>query len=177
MKLFKNKFIVSVSFLILLFNNQTFPQYQIPFSIISSGGIQQSNSSFNLNGSLGQTIIGQNQNTVNQLQAGFWHIYYQNVMTGIAEETILPTEFKLEQNYPNPFNPSTIIKFGTPERKNVQIKIYDILGSELLTLVNEEFEAGWYQIEFNASSFAIGVYIYLMNSWNYTSTKKMLLIK
>lgn len=177
MKLFKNKFIVSVTFLILLFNSQTFPQFQIPFSVISSGGIQQSNSSYTLNGSLGQAIIGQSQNTINQVQAGFWYIYYQNVMTDIAEETILPTEFKLEQNYPNPFNPSTIIKFAIPERASVLIKIYDPLGSEVRTLINEEMDRGWYTREFNAVGFASGFYIYRMQAGNYISTKKMLVIK
>ena len=177
MKLFKNKFIVSVFFLILLFNNQTFSQFQIPFSVISSGGIQQSNSSYILNGSLGQAIIGQSQNTVNQVQAGFWHIYYQNVMTDISERTVLPTEFKLEQNYPNPFNPSTTIKFAIPERSNVLIKIYDPLGSEVKTLINEEMEQGWYTKEFNAVSLASGFYIYRMQAGKYVSIKKMLLLK
>ena len=98
-------------------------------------------------------------------------------MTDIAEETILPTEFKLEQNYPNPFNPSTTIKFAIPVRSNVLIKIYDALGSEVKTLINEEMEQGWYTKEFNAASLASGFYIYRLQSGNYVSTKKMLVIK
>ncbi len=93
------------------------------------------------------------------------------------EQKQIPTEFTLSQNYPNPFNPKTIIRFGLPEKSKVVIKIYDILGSEVTTLVNEEMEAGWYQKEFNASRFASGVYIYQIHTDKFTNAKKMILLK
>ena len=88
-----------------------------------------------------------------------------------------PKEFKLEQNYPNPFNPSTVISYQLPVISNVLLKVYDILGSEVSTLVNEEQKPGYYEVEFNASHLASGMYVYRLQAGNYISTKKMLMIK
>ncbi len=153
-------------------------QHNIPIAVFSSGGEKQSNSSNTLVGSLGLMGIDQMANTTNTMQAGFWNAYYHLVIVGVEEEEdALPITYKLEQNYPNPFNPSTIIKFAVPERSVVQIKIYDILGSELVTIVNEEMEKGWYEKVFNANGYASGIYIYRMQAGDYVSTKKMLLVK
>ena len=100
------------------------------------------------------------------------------IIVSVGDEQIqLPTEFTLSQNYPNPFNPTTIIRFGIPEKSKVLIKIYDILGREVTILVNEEMDAGWYQKEFNASRFASGVYIYQIHTDKFTNAKKMILLK
>jgi hypothetical protein len=94
----------------------------------------------------------------------------------------LPTEYKLEQNYPNPFNPTTKIRFAVPqdarnEKQEVRLVVYDILGNEVTTLVNEQKETGYYEVDFNASQFASGVYIYRLQAGNYISTKKMMVLK
>jgi hypothetical protein len=88
-----------------------------------------------------------------------------------------PKEFKLEQNFPNPFNPTTTIQYELPVNARVTLKVYDILGSEVITLVNKEQEAGYKEVQFNGSSFASGMYIYRLTAGNYTSIKKMLMIK
>ncbi|MBV6421184.1 MAG: hypothetical protein DAHOPDDO_02457 [Ignavibacteriaceae bacterium] len=95
-----------------------------------------------------------------------------------------PKEFKLEQNYPNPFNPTTTIQYQIPASPNpskggafVSLKIYDILGSEVVTLVNAEQKPGYYEVEFNASHLASGMYVYRLQAGEYISTKKMLMIK
>jgi hypothetical protein len=88
-----------------------------------------------------------------------------------------PKEFKLEQNYPNPFNPATTIQYQLPQDKRVTLKVYDILGSEVATLVNEEQQAGYKEVLFNASNFASGMYVYRLQAGSYVSTKKMLMIK
>ena len=153
-------------------------QHNIPIAVISSGGEKQSNSSHTLVGSLGLVSVDEMTNSNHKMQAGFWNAYYQVVIVDVEdEEGALPMTYKLEQNYPNPFNPSTIIKFAVPERSMVQIKIYDILGSELVTLVNEEMEMGWYEKVFNASGYSSGMYIYRMQAGDYINTKKMLLVK
>jgi len=85
--------------------------------------------------------------------------------------------FKLEQNYPNPFNPSTVINFSVQENILVILKIYDALGSEVATLVNEEKPAGDYKINFNAADCSSGIYFYTLKAGNSITTKKMLLIK
>jgi hypothetical protein len=94
-----------------------------------------------------------------------------------------PKEYNLEQNYPNPFNPVTKIRYTVPSNagsrhaSTVQLKVYDILGNEVATLVNEEKEAGYYEVEFDARNIASGVYIYRLNSGKFISTKKMVVLK
>jgi len=89
----------------------------------------------------------------------------------------LVTKYDLAQNYPNPFNPSTTIKYQLPKDGIVTLKVYDILGSEVATLVNEQKTAGRYEVSFDASKLASGVYIYKLQSGEYISSRKMMLLK
>jgi hypothetical protein len=89
----------------------------------------------------------------------------------------LPSSFSLSQNYPNPFNPSTSIKYQIANSKLVTLKIYDILGKEIAILVNEKQSPGTYKVNWDASAFPSGIYLYKLNSGDYSETKKMLLIK
>lgn len=98
-------------------------------------------------------------------------------IVGIEPERIVPDKYVLYQSYPNPFNPSTTIKYSVPNSEVVSLKIYDMLGSEVATLVDEYKNAGTYSIEFNASKFASGVYFYQLHSGNFVETKKMVLLK
>ena len=95
----------------------------------------------------------------------------------IVEVGFVPSKFELDQNYPNPFNPSTKIRYQLPTESKVVIKIYNILGSEVMVLVNEQKEAGSYEAEFNASNLSSGTYIYKINADNFVQTKKMILLK
>ena len=92
-------------------------------------------------------------------------------------EVSIPEEFTLEQNYPNPFNPETNIRFRIPEFGHVSLKVYDILGNEIATLVNEEKPAGSYEVDFNASALPSGVYFYRLEANGFSQTKKMILMK
>lgn len=89
----------------------------------------------------------------------------------------IPSEYKLYQNYPNPFNPSTTIRFQMPERSEVSLIIYDILGNEVKTLFNEIKDAGFYDYDFNAGSLASGIYFYTLQTEKYSKTYKMILMK
>jgi hypothetical protein len=88
-----------------------------------------------------------------------------------------PDKYELAQNYPNPFNPSTIIKYQLPVDGSVTIKLFDILGREVMTLINEDKKAGMYELEFNASHLASGFYIYRMQSGDFSAVKKMMLVR
>jgi len=88
-----------------------------------------------------------------------------------------PNEFNLFDNYPNPFNPSTIIRYSIPELSFTSIKIYDALGKEVSSLVNESKSAGIYEVEFNASNLSSGIYYYTLQAGSFTQTKKMILTK
>ena len=95
----------------------------------------------------------------------------------IIEVKAIPKQYELLQNYPNPFNPSTSIKFQIPGSSFVNIKVYDITGREVETLVNEEKSAGSYEVNFNTEGLSSGIYFYKLRTDNFTETKKMLLIK
>ena len=92
-------------------------------------------------------------------------------------ESNIPTEFALEQNYPNPFNPSTNIIYKINNSQFVSLKVYDVIGNEVATLVNEEKPAGVYNIEWNASGLTSGVYFYQLKTESIVETKKMILMK
>jgi photosystem II stability/assembly factor-like uncharacterized protein len=107
-------------------------------------------------------------------------ITYTSVI-GITGNQNIPSEFKLYQNYPNPFNPVTKIKFTIPAGKgkdlSAKLRIYDILGREVTTLINQQMKPGSYLVEWNAGNFASGVYFYRLETESHTETKKMVLIK
>lgn len=90
---------------------------------------------------------------------------------------ILPTVYALEQNYPNPFNPKTSISFALPNSGNVQLKVYNVLGQEVATLVDQYMAAGNHTADWEAGAFSSGVYFYRLNAERYTQTMKMMLLK
>jgi len=94
-----------------------------------------------------------------------------------ASKTSNPTVYYLEQNYPNPFNPITTINYSIKLAGLATMKVYDLLGTEVATLVNEIKEAGSYSVTFNATNLPSGIYFYTLTSGNYSSTKKLLLLK
>jgi hypothetical protein len=98
-------------------------------------------------------------------------------ITDIVQEEHQLQKFSLNQNYPNPFNPSTIIKYEIPELSFVTIKVFDVLGNEITTLVNEEKTIGNYEVEFDATNFPSGIYFYKLQSGPFVESKKMILLK
>ncbi|MAT59534.1 MAG: hypothetical protein CMF23_16305 [Ignavibacteriae bacterium] len=92
-------------------------------------------------------------------------------------EVGVPMEFNLAQNYPNPFNPSTSIEYSVPSNEFVTLKVYDVLGNTVSTLVNETKEAGKYNVTFDASNLTSGIYFYSINAGGFTQVKKMMLVK
>jgi hypothetical protein len=96
---------------------------------------------------------------------------------GVENDDQIPTQYSLGQNYPNPFNPSTTIKFQVPNSSFVNLKVYDVLGNEVATLVNEEKSAGSYEVNFDASQLSSGIYFYKLQAGTFLETKKMILIR
>ena len=97
--------------------------------------------------------------------------------TGVNDQTVKPESFELSQNYPNPFNPSTRINFTITQRSLVTLKIYNVLGKEVSTLINSEKEAGTYNVNFNAGQLSTGIYFYKLTAGNNSLVKKMILMK
>jgi hypothetical protein len=112
-------------------------------------------------------------NWVNKLK----HIYSYILITGVGRVEDGVTTYSLSNNYPNPFNPSTLINYQIPDAGYVILKVFDVLGNEVATLVNENKGKGQYNITFDASALSSGVYIYQLKVNDYLSTKKMLLMK
>jgi len=90
---------------------------------------------------------------------------------------LLPATYSLSQNYPNPFNPGTTMNYKLPKESKVVLKVYDILGKEISTLVNENKEAGSYSVRFDAGSYPSGIYVYELRAGGFVSRNKMMLIK
>jgi photosystem II stability/assembly factor-like uncharacterized protein len=98
-------------------------------------------------------------------------------MVGVDPFAQIPDNYSLEQNYPNPFNPSTKISFSLPQAENVKLKVFDMLGKEVATLVNGKLNAGIHQLTWDASGFASGVYFYKIDAGSFNTVKKMMLVK
>ncbi len=103
-------------------------------------------------------------------------VYYKGI-TDIKEKKSTPQSFTLNQNYPNPFNPSTKISYTIPKNSNVTLKVYDILGNEISTLVNNSQTAGTYKVNFDASNLSSGLYLYKIQAGQFSQVRKMMLLK
>ena len=112
------------------------------------------------------------------LNYGVWRRPLLEMITGVEDHSSEnPSQFILEQNYPNPFNPSTKIKYSIPQSSNITIKVFDILGNEIETLVNEEKAVGTYELTWYATNLPSGIYFYKLQAGSFIETKKMILLK
>jgi hypothetical protein len=156
---------------------QVTAQHRIEKGVLGNGAAVLSGPGHRLNGLAGQPVIGTTDNETHTLQTGFW---YQagTFITGvdkISDEK--PTQCRLEQNYPNPFNPETTIRYFVESPCHVDLKILDLRGRKIISLVDETQEAGEYTVRFNASGLATGVYVYQIRMKNFVDVKKMVLLE
>ncbi len=132
-------------------------------------------------------VVGRGSDNLNSITLAREYVkeafnVYQNNFTNLptsvgSDKNITPKEFVLNQNYPNPFNPSTAITYQLSAQSKVELKVFDILGREVSTLVNEIQNAGSYKVNFNASKLSSGIYIYQIKADNFVQSKKMMLLK
>jgi hypothetical protein len=138
----------------------------------------------NANTELGKALKGYNKelfvNTMNHL-TNAWKFAQQAMGTNLKKEagelSGIPTEYGMDQNYPNPFNPATQINYQLPEKNHVTLEIYDVLGNLVSTILDEEMDAGYHSIVWNASGLSSGVYFYTIRSGSFITTKKLVLLK
>ena len=125
----------------------------------------------------GLFIVGFGTNSLTTLDEGY--LLSVNGVSSVSESGNNPGDFSLEQNYPNPFNPSTSIQYAIASRQFVQLRVFDVLGNEIATLVNEEKSPGVYNIEFGTGSTELssGIYFYKITAGDFVQTKKMILVK
>ncbi|HOT97611.1 MAG TPA: T9SS type A sorting domain-containing protein [bacterium] len=124
---------------------------------------------------IGQGLSGQEQDQYHILHSGFWA--QANIRTHVLEEMEQPSAFSLEQNYPNPFNASTTIIFAIPVRSKVNISVFDVLGRDVIHLVEQDYPAGVYRTIWDARMLAAGIYFYQLKTEQFTSVKKALLLR
>jgi len=168
---------------LLLLQKSLSQQYMIPMSVFVSGGGSAGSTSNNVVSTLGQPFIGTVGSASNKIAVGFWYIK-SNLITLVEKSSDeLPTEYRLEQNYPNPFNSSTVINFALPEESHVSIKIYNVLGEEVTTIVEGVLLPGFHKVHWSPINLASGVYFYRMvaksvrSAWMFTGVKKIVYLK
>lgn len=152
-------------------------QYTVRHGVFGSGGAATSNSSHRLIGTVGQPLVGRSSSASHSSGTGFWYLSGGLITSVEHLSNILPTEYRLEQNYPNPFNPETTIRFVLPKRSSVTLKLFDILGKEVATLVDEELQPGEHKVVFDARSLSSGVYFYRLEAKGFVQSKRFLLLK
>ncbi len=128
----------------------------------------------------GDSIPGSTVNAAGMpvgVTAQYYHFSADINIVGVEDDVTAPADFSLGQNYPNPFNPRTRITYSLAAQSSVSLKVYDILGNEVVILVNTTQGTGVYEVNFNASNLASGLYFYTLKAGSFTSTKKMMLLK
>jgi len=173
---------IFLPFLITFYFQNIFAQgnNKINWSVFDNGFALQNNSSTTSFSLIGQPAVGVSASNNNKVIMGFLSEFATRGSTTSVDDqrdNSIPLVYDLYQNYPNPFNPLTIIKFQIPKDGLVVLKIYDLLGNEVKTLLKEQRPAGIYELNFNAGSLASGIYLYRIQVNDYICTRKMMLIK
>ena len=170
-------FFLVVTLLACMITPGLFAQHNIKQSTFGNGGGVFSNGNYQMAVTVGQTVTGSGSNAMYKTQAGVWFQLggYLTSVEQIADN--MPTEFRLDQNYPNPFNPTTTITFAVPKQALVTIKLYNMLGREIASLVNEELPIGIHKFVFDAEELPTGIYLYRMHADDFMRVRKLMLVK
>ncbi|MBI5476883.1 MAG: T9SS type A sorting domain-containing protein [Ignavibacteriales bacterium] len=143
----------------------------------------ESANSYKISGEVPESLVGKDFNfsiKVEDIRGGVTNYTSTSIHVDRlvhVEDNGIPTEYSLSQNYPNPFNPSTTISYSVPTSCQVRLTVLDILGREIVTLVDEQKFAGTYEVNFTASNLPSGIYFYRLTAGTFTNTKKMTLVK
>lgn len=147
-------------------------------TLISSAGGQLFSESVNLSFSAGDVFTASFSGSTVNLSGGFVQVSDLILTSNEPVNTDLPTRFEMSQNYPNPFNPSTNIQFSLPKTSNVKLEVFNSIGILVATLIDDQKQAGFHTIRFDASRYSSGMYFYrLIANNSIIATKKMILIK
>ncbi|GEM_PF-3552932 len=163
--------------LVLELHHPAAAQTGMPQSVVGNGGGPMTGTSYQISGgTLGQAAIGVLSGPSNIHHIGFWHPAF--LLTPVEEtETLSPSVYRLGQNYPNPFNPVTTVEFSVPERAHVVIKIYDVSGREVMTVVDGDLDPGHHRRVVDAEGLPSGIYFCRMTAEGFLKSTKLVLLK
>lgn len=150
-------------------------QIQLGRSVFGNGGSPAFGANIGMNGTLGQSVIGLTQGDSYQHHIGFW--FKESIPTSLDDLPGLPTIHQLGQNQPNPFNPKTSISYAIPTAELVNLRLYDINGRLVRTLLSDVQNPGFYEYVLDGRGMSSGVYFYRLEAGSFTETKKMVLLK
>jgi hypothetical protein len=154
-----------------------FGQYKVPQSVVGTGGDNAGSANFGIRGTLGQPAIGPVGSTGYNSLGGYWYNPGTTVTAIGKSDEPVPARFSLEQSYPNPFNPTTTIQFSLPAPSLVTLRIYDVAGRLVTTLLNGELPAGVHREVWDASGHTSGVYFYRITTPSFVETRRLVLLK
>jgi hypothetical protein len=163
----------------LIFQPRVEAQTVLTNKVSCNGSAVVASKDYRLVGVVGQPFIGvvRNSSSINHVGFGYMSTL---ALTPQIEQTAsnnLPTEYFLDQNYPNPFNPTTIIGFALPKQSLVTLKLFDMLGREVATLINGELPVGEHKVSFEATGLPSGIYIYQLQAGSFLQQRKMAVMK
>jgi hypothetical protein len=152
--------------------------YTIPHSVVGSGGTMASGSSRLMIGTLGQAAIGVTEDDSLQVKAGFiYAIHGFGIIEVESAGPIPPLVYSLGQNYPNPFNPRTTIPFALPEASAVTLRLFDLSGRQVTTLIDETLPAGEHRVTLQPDDLASGVYFYRLDAGTFRKVRRLTLVR
>ncbi len=152
-------------------------QTTLPQSVVGNGGGEMGGSNYSINGTVGQAVVGIVAGPDNIHQIGFWFPAFLPTI-GVADPgAVQPHHFWLGRNYPNPFNPSTTLEYALPEASHVVMKLFDVGGRTVQTLVDEMVEAGFHRVTLNAGDLTSGVYYCRMQAADFLEVQRLVLVK
>lgn len=161
---------------ILLFHLPVGAQVEMPQSVVANGGGNLSGVNHAVSGTVGQAVIGFMSGPSNLHPIGFWHPAW--LLTPVEErESILPVDYWFGPNQPNPFNPVTTLEFSIPARSRVVMKVYDVNGREVMTVVDEDLGPGRHTRTLDAEGLSSGIYFCRMVAGRFVETRKVVLLK
>lgn len=147
------------------------------YSFSSGFGISSSTPSRTTT-AIGQPLVGTSQGSTSMVVSGFLaDTLLRGRIVSVKQQDALPTTYELFQNYPNPFNPVTTITYQLPATAFVTLKVFDIVGREVTTLVSEPQQPGYYSVAWNAGGIASGVYFYHIHAGSFSATRKLMLVR
>jgi hypothetical protein len=171
--LYKNSTPVAIAANYITANYSTYTQFSVDFSYLTADIPDNCIAQF--------MIVGSSSSSSSPHIGSYYILddiaFSGTVPTDVAASKQIPVQFNLEQNYPNPFNPSTKIKFSLPERSNVSLNLYNLIGEKVGEILNQSLEAGNHEVLFNANKLTSGIYFYKLVAGSSTSIRKMILMK